>query len=160
MCWKSKEKKTSQIAGEDIFVYKVMLQNPDTGRYKSLYYEMEYEPGKVYSTYMEPIDVGPLCEKCRIMINKGFHSYNADKTEIVKGISMNHWSINSKETKDFWLDMIYGFSYLDDEYKELVAVKCIIPKGACYYENELGEMVSDQLMVTDNIIKRFKDIVM
>lgn len=156
MCWKSKEKKTPQIAGEDIFVYKVMLQNPDTGRYKSLYYGKDYEAGKIYTTYMVPIDAGPLfCAKYRIMINEGFHSYNADKTEIIKDI---YWRVNSKEVKNNCLERIYCYSYfLDYEYREVVAVKCIIPKGACYYENELGEMVSDQIIVTYDIIKWLND---
>lgn len=129
-----------------------MLQNPDTGRLRSLYYEMDYEAGKVYSTHMEPIDIDtyPLCAKYRIMINEGFHSYDDKKTEISEG--PNFWGIYSKEAKNVWLDII-SFDFLDDEYREIVAVECIIPKGACYYENEFGEMVSDQLMVTGNIIK-------
>lgn len=148
MCWKSKEKKAVQIAGEDIFVYKVMRRKPDSKMFRSLYYKMGYEPGKVYTACIDD----PLYAKNGMTIRKGFHSYDANKTEISK--SLNFWSINPKEVNDVFLDMV-GLSDFDEEYEEIMAVECIIPKGACYYENEHGEMVSDQIMVTGKIIKRF-----
>lgn len=150
MCWKSNEKKASQIAGEDILVYKIMLRNPDSKMFWSLYYKMGYELGKVYTTCIDD----PLYAKNIMTIRKGFYSYDDKKTEISEG--PNSWHINPKDNKYGFLDIVVCPSdFLDNEYKELVAVECIIPKGACYYENELGEIVSDRIMVTSNIIKKF-----
>lgn len=141
MCWKSKEKKTPQIAGEDIFVYKVMLQNPDTGRYKSLYYGMRYEAGKVYRTCIEPINTyRPLY--IEMEIDKGFHSYSMDRT---------------MATKDKYQIVIYNMEnneIVDSIFfsDNLVIAKCIIPKGSKYYKNDLGEIVSDQIIITGEAI--------
>lgn len=115
MCWYSKEKKAAQIAREDIRVYKIMLRNPDTGRLRSLYYGMKYEVRKVYSTYIKPINFDPSCTKYRMEIDKGFHSYSADETEIIKDI---YWRINSKKVKNNCLEIILHFDLLDDEYKK------------------------------------------
>lgn len=137
MCWKSKEKKTPQIAGEDIFVYKVMLQNPDTGRYKSLYYGMRYEAGKVYSTCIEPINTyRPLYPEMKI--DKGFHSYSMDRTMATK--DKYQIVIYNMENNEI-VDSIFFFD-------NLVIAKCIIPKGSKYYKNDLGEIVSDQIIIT------------
>lgn len=141
MCWYSKEKKAAQIAREDILVYKIMLQNPDTGRLKSLYYGMKYEVGKVYWTDVSPISIdSPLYLEMKI--DKGFHSYSMDKT---------------MATKDKYQIVIYNMenngivdsiSFSD----KLVIVKCIIPKGSKYYENDFGEIVSDRIIITGEAI--------
>lgn len=148
MSWYSRDKKTSQIAGEDIPVYMIMLRKPGSGMFWSLY-RKEYEPGKVYTTYMDD----PLYTKNRMTIRKGFHSYDAKKTEISE--SRTFWHINPMEVKDVFLDIV-GPSDFDDTYEEIVVVECVIPKCACYYENNLGKIVSDQIMVTGNILKRSK----
>lgn len=79
MCLYSKEKKASQIAGEDVLVYKIMLRKPNNKMFWSLYYKMGYEPGKIYRTNVKPISIdSPLYSE--MMIMKGFHSYSMDKT--------------------------------------------------------------------------------
>lgn len=80
-------------------------------------------------------------------ISNGFHSYGG------------------KNIISVWLHIktigIYGmgnicrllqtYNNFDDE-RDIVIVRCIIPEGYAYYENEDGEIVSDGISVTEDYI--------
>lgn len=141
MCWLSKKKKAARIAVEDILVYKVMYRKPNNGRFRSLYRRMDYEPEKIYWTDVNPISIdSPLYPE--MMIDKGFHSYSMDKTMATK--DKYHIVIYNMENNEI-VDSIF-FS------DNLVIAKCIIPKGSKYYKNDLGEIVSDQIIITGEAI--------
>lgn len=154
MCWYSKKKKAARIAVEDILVYKVMYRKPNNGRFRSLYRRMDYEPEKIYWTDVNPISIdSPLYPEMMIYkgfsplylemkIDKGFHSYSMDKT---------------MATKDKYQIVIYNMEnneIVDSIFfsDNLVIAKCIIPKGSKYYKNDLGEIVSDQIIITGEAI--------
>ena len=141
MCWYSKKKKAARIAVEDILVYKVMYRKPNNGRFRSLYRRMDYEPEKIYWTDVNPISIdSPLYLEMKI--DKGFHSYSMDKTMATK--DKYHIVIYNMENNEI-VDSIF-FS------DNLVIAKCIIPKGSKYYMNEVGEIVSDQIIITGEAI--------
>lgn len=141
MCWYSKKKKAARIAVEDILVYKVMYRKPNNGRFRSLYRRMDYEPEKIYWTDVNPISIdSPLYLEMKI--DKGFHSYSMDKTMATK--DKYHIVIYNMENNEI-VDSIF-FS------DNLVIAKCIIPKGSKYYMNEVGEIVSDQIIITREAI--------
>ena len=138
------------VADEDIRVYKVMEQMPGSRTFDSLYYHKSYEVGQVYKTVIKPIYNNIEC-LYRTRIENGFHSYDRSKTEI-KDDSIS-WHINVKNREDISIDILwYSNSLL--KYRNIVAVECIIPKGSKYYENDFGEIVSDQIIITDNILKK------
>lgn len=149
MCWLSTEKRTYKVADEDIRTYKVMVQMPGVKIFDSLYNHKSYEVGQIYKTTVNP--VYNIENKYKTRIENGFHSYDKSKTEIKD--DSNSWYINAKNREDYSLDIIWYPPSLR-EYKDIVAVECVIPKGSCYYENEDGEIVSNQIMVTDNILKK------
>lgn len=143
MCWKSKEKKTPQIAGEGIFVYKVMYRKPDNGRFRSLYRRMDYEPEKIYWTDVNPISIdSPLYSE--MMIENGFHSYSIDKTIAIK----------DNESQTLEVICMVNRVMIDSIFfpNNLVIAECIIPEGSKYYENDLGEIVSNRIIITGETI--------
>lgn len=150
MCWLSTEKKDYRIANEDIHVYKVMLQKPGGRIFDSFYFHKTYETGQVYKTVVNPVYNNIECFY-RTRIEGGFHSYDKSKT-IIKGNSF-YWIIKVKN-RPYNPDIIHC-PYSIRGYEDIVAVECVIPKGSFYYMNEDGEIVSNQIMVTGNILKRF-----
>lgn len=149
MCWLSDEYKAPNIADEDIIVYKVMLLREGyRNELASFYYGKRYVIGKEYIEETETVEPVYLYH---YSINKGFHSYSLEKT--TEKECYNHCQIWSGTTLldyvNLGIDVHYG--------ETLVAVKCIIPKGSTYYENDLGEIVSDRIIITDKIFKKFKN---
>ena len=149
MCWLSDEYKAPNMADEDIIVYKVMLLREGyRNELASFYYGKRYVIGKEYIEETETVEPVYLYH---YSINKGFHSYSLEKT--TEKECNNRCYIWSGE---HLLDSIN----LENEinYGEtLVAVECIIPKGSTYHENDLGEIVSDRIIITDNVFKKFKN---
>lgn len=118
-----------------------MYRKPNNGRFRSLYRRMDYEPEKIYWTDVNPISIdSPLYLEMKI--DKGFHSYSMDKTMATK--DKYHIVIYNMENNEI-VDSIF-FS------DNLVIAKCIIPKGSKYYKNDLGEIVSDQIIITGEAI--------
>ena len=152
MCWFSNKYKVPNIAEEDIIVYKVMLlRDGYRNELISFYYSKRYVIGKEYIEEIEMKMVAPKLLMGHFIINKGFHSYSLEKT--TEKECDNRCYIWSGE---YLLDGIN----LENEinYGEtLVAVECIIPKGSTYHENDLGEIVSDRIIITDNVFKKFKN---
>lgn len=149
MCWFSNKYKVPNIAEEDIIVYKVMLlRDGYRNELISFYYSKRYVIGKEYIEETETVEPVYLYH---YSINKGFHSYSLEKT--TEKECYNYCQIWSGTTLldyvNLGIDVHYG--------ETLVAVECIIPKGSTYYENDLGEIVSDRIIITDKIFKKFKN---
>lgn len=102
---------------------------------------MDYEPEKIYWADVNPISIdSPLY--LGMKIDKGFHSYSMDKTMATK--DKYHIVIYNMENNEI-VDSIFFSDHL-------VIAKCIIPKGSKYYKNDLGEIVSDQIIITGEAI--------
>ena len=145
MCWLSKEVIPFNIAAEDVEVYKVMFATESDRRLMSCYRRMLYDAGKEYEVEMtvSKLDKGIL-GKYHMMIEQGFHSYSLDNTIVMRNVT--NLSVICKETGDC-IESVKLLSLI-----KRVAVKCIIPKGSKYYKNDLGEIVSDQIIITGEAI--------
>ena len=132
MCfWKSKQSKVL-IAKRDIKVYKIGVY-ADNGSFNPFYYDnFTYY---VNQTVFENV-------KFTDTINCGFHSYI--NCELVS--SYNNVKLYSCGKLILWVSL--PTVYLGE---------FIIPKGATYWLNNNGEVVSDKLMYTGNHIEITSD---
>lgn len=136
MCWLGKIDKRN-ILTEDVFCYKVL--NPG---FTSYYKNFQYSLNKLYTTELliPQHNIGHL----RLLtIEYGFHSYSTDCEFLLKYCKF------SQSVK------IYSKSYDDrgchnimlDSIVSGCLVYCQIPKGAECYENQDGEIVSNQIII-------------
>ena len=109
-----------QIAKEDITCYKVVFL--EDNKLLSLYYGFEYILNNLYTT--EISYTHDLIEKDYICIERAFHSYT----------SLDH-------AMKFWhARAIYG----------AIIVKCIIPKGAKFYQD--GKWLASSQIIIKQIL--------
>ena len=128
MCWFSQKQPDYKVADKDIVVYKRFRQD-----------EMVYENSKftaVFSMifgYLYTINT----------LNKPIeldHYYNDGFYDIYKGYTS--WLYPKLPTG----------ALLSTFGKVTKIVKCVIPKGSTYAKNEIGEVVSSNIIVTDEIV--------
>lgn len=137
MCWVSSQA-VKQVAKEDIKVFKIGESHK--GMFHSMYKDFKYQLNQLYITniYIDKDNAG------RFVGSQGFHSY--DPSIVHLEISENkiiQWAVYAGQIK---LD----FDTIDANY---VKAECVIPKGSVYYENDFGEIISNQI-----IIKNFEPI--
>ena len=136
MCWVSHNTLNKQIASENIKVYKIV--NFYSGDLISYFKGFTYEINKLYETEVNPIkDID-----CN-MISKGFYSYSKNNKLTFSG-GLLYVCANLLETSE-----IYS-KYSDND--GLVVVECVIPKNSEYYVNESGEIVSNQIILSNKYI--------
>lgn len=147
MCWISKEiNGTEKVANEDVFVFKMLIdtshRRPNT--LLSPICRYFYSIGEDYSI-LDKIKVKWSTYDKVYFINEGFHSYSTDcyVTKRLDGSSIVENQVG---------EVIGRYPYI--ESYNFVIVSCIIPKGTTYYENERGEIVSEQI----RIIKKYSII--
>lgn len=133
MCWRTFRKEYSQIktAMEDIPVYKFLKRNGHT-------------PFKNY-----PIILGKKLPKVELLgnyhfyddgIDQGYHSYS---TSIHLFKSLNNTHVYAPSPRRCWLGSFPCHT---------VCHKGYVPKGTKYYINEWREIVSETLVVLNEII--------
>ena len=161
MCWIGKNVK--RIAERDIEVYKVLYKHKD--KYVPYFYcgYLAYEVGKLYKQEMNVLNDGIYCE-----VDAAFHSYSMERTYVKRRDNpfLTTYRIYSKNDES-WFDHYYDDKhntiqvtnkFLSDETiilkEDVHFVKCIIPKGAEYFENEDGEIVSNKIVVTGDEIDK------
>lgn len=98
---------TETTAREDIVCYKVLM-NQDNSLY-AYYHNFKYEIGKLYRGSLVCSKTHSTSEGLYMNINEGFHSYS---------------------------DIEYAKSNYREILKPAVIVKCVIPKGANFFEGE------------------------
>ena len=136
-----------KVADQDIPVFKVVRKD-EQGRYTPYYYSNDYEYREglhkmdfdIHADCVEDTDANG--KRCVLFyeIHKGFHSYNAEKVELQDNFT--DWGAESIEYVKL-LDWYQKKSL----YTDLCKMNCFIPKGATYYENKYGEIVSNMLNV-------------
>lgn len=126
MCWVSYciNNMNKHIAKKDTKVYKVAMKGCTDVAIAPYYINFEYELGITYGKLESLKPTYFPHDECRI--NEGFHSYRTFE-RILKVKSFKSHPL----------------------YKALAVYMAIIPKGAEYYVNEKGEVVSNQLKIIE-----------
>lgn len=145
MCWRyyTSIDNKRHIAKTDIRTFKILRLEKHT--LCAYYQNYDYTIGKLNS-------VNSL-ELIGNKIFEGFHSYNlkndCDCASVLESLMMPSLEkiIRVQNKKGMVLDYYLRANHI-------VKVECIIPKGSEYYENSLGEIVSNKLIV-DKIISEF-----
>ena len=146
MCWSTYKNKNKgeRTAKEDMLVYKIVKKYKEFG-YVSYYRGMVYILDKEYSiSNLKAIN----CPDGKTIINEGYHSYSAQECNIC--INHNVISVYSKNKNKLEEDH-YEASIPNSDRTAVVV--CVIPKGSIYYKNEHGEIVSDHLIIKNEIEK-------
>lgn len=173
MCWSTyvNENKRERTAKEDMLVYKIVNKYRGFGyvsyymgmestlwrsmrplgfSYVSYYMGMEYIPDKEYSiNNLMAIN----CSDGETIIKEGYHSYSAQECDICINHVFNTIDVynKSKFLKEGYYETRLSVSVPNNESTAVVA--CVIPKGSIYYKNEHGEIVSDHLIIKNEIEK-------
>lgn len=138
MCWQKYKHTDLQrhVTETDIVSTKVLVL--EENKLRAYYRKYYYTIGE-----LNQIDF-PLETNFLGQIYKGFHSYNSKSikyTEALEGIFV--FNVGKAE-------FITIFS---KGYNSLVVVECTIPKGSEYYENSIGEIVSNKLIINKILFK-------
>ena len=137
MCWVS-NKLHQMYALQDKIVYKVVLKKDITYHRKYIFFgkkKMISVKSLIINYKYTPYLSNPRLElrayrdvlvygKYSSVISRGYHSYTL------------------KEAKH------------QADLDKFAIIQCIIPQGSIYYKNKYGEFVSDQLILTDQIIEQ------
>lgn len=141
MCWRG-QKRNMKIAKKDIHVYKILrrFENEGKARYKGPYMNFFYEIGRCYYT---SLGITTFPYSSTISIDEGYHSFSEDV--YVKLLNCGLLTIYTKNSCGTLFSVSLGPGLLT--MGTPVLVECTIPKGATYYENSDGEIVSNRIIV-------------
>ncbi len=137
MCWFGNlQESNGKIASEDVFVYKVLRMH-DSELYSPCRY-MVYKLGTSYMIYpnvIEPVKVATASDITH-RIDYGLHCYSEEC--IASKTAFGNLFIDQPNGN-------YLTTYVTGATSVLALIKCKIPKGAKYYENSFGEIVTEKL---------------
>lgn len=133
MCWITYGIPSALTAEVDIPILKVGVE--DGNVMVSPYNKFPYKLGKTYKmSRMNPIYIKGLCH-----IHEGFHSYDPRELQLYR---------------TFWSILVARGGLLQDRYPAGMDVfEGFIPRGSHYYLNMCGELVSDEICITNKKIK-------
>lgn len=164
MCWIGKldDKK---VADRDITVYKILMKkrqgiNGDASvRYLSPFMLAPYSLDVKYTELIKP-DYSHT-NSTTYVISEGLHCYSGNVFVKTYG-EESGLTVYSKE------ESIKGHrpleAYVASPNRSPVVIKCIIPEGFTYYENIYGEIVTQRLILKEEVklpeynVFQFKDI--
>ena len=138
MCWISAGA-TQKVTDKDFYVYKIgqVLKN---GTFVSHYKYFKYVPKTRNKTI--PLIVQVPCRSVHI-IQKGYHSYKwiafDDAYPRERCLCLGNYDPALKENLSL--------------YKHCCIATFVVPRGAKYYENEYGCIVSSEIIYTGKYIK-------
>lgn len=145
MCWIAIEEKDRicRVAENDIRIFKIVDKIGDSMVYTPYYWTLRetYSLGWEYYTKMGE----RILSKGGVIVDRGFHSYSKKKCFVMEGMSC--YNVFKKGGGELWNS--FAFS---TEGKTCV-LWGIVPKGSRYYENADGEIVSDHLIIKNEIEK-------
>lgn len=154
MCWytfNSKEDTLPVVVQVPVPVYKIMWERLNSEGQKtlsSLYFYQHYREGEVFS--QEKLNllriVGGL--EPFYKIERGFHSYSEKDTKVtwfkdIKTVGIFHIS------DGLWAQCMDCVE--EQDMASLKLVFCELPVGATYYQNSLGEIVSDKIKIKESV---------
>lgn len=128
MCWVGNNNK--KILTEDLMTFKLL--HVTRGVLHSYYMNFEYECNKIYSQKLFVYS----SESCT-SITKGLHSYSTDCNIRKYHSGLITVSFNGIDICTVFPDVLQ---------------KCIIPKGSTVYINDMGEVVSNKIILTEKQI--------
>lgn len=137
MCLSTLQKKP-KIAEKDIICYKIMYPL-NNGIYRSIYYQMNYKLNTLYKTSMKR----SLLTNC-YDFKASVDTDNYPKKS-VRYIGQGFHSAKTRKR-------------LGDIWDSARLLKCIIPKGAKYYEGISDLLVSDQIILMREVKLRKKSV--
>ena len=136
MCWIGRC--DVKIAKQDFYVYK--LGYVSNKGFRSLYQNFIYEPKEINKKVeLNPIQVFEHGSAC--VIYEGYHSY--------KDIAMPYSELGL-HYRTIYLGKTVQYIRLNNIYS---IATFIIPKGSKYYENDVGEIVSSNIIYTGKYVK-------
>ena len=144
MCWIGKKEEAIRLeAKKDIEVFKIIYKT-EKKKYISYYWGFEYKKDMIEKQDLRTSNNF----SDSILIHSGFYSYKSldmlNVTNYTQGINVCIRSINSSERTIDNVSSIYGKD-------KLIIAKFIIPKGSEYYENQNGEIVSNQIIFKEEV---------
>lgn len=140
MCWKSAKKPVKKIASKNITCYKVFCNSNVVWN--------QYPRKFLGITIWNKYKIKELCSLLRGYIYIPYEYNPKVNIFISKSEYYHSWYIDKGYHSYRTLDKTKDETNLND-----VIVKCIIPKGSAYYVNDLDEIVSSNIIVTDKIIR-------
>lgn len=132
MCWTNK-KAEKKIANKDIEVFKIGHFRDNM--FCSLFLGFYYQLNQLYSTNIH-IKVGI---NNKIEGTQGFHSYNSSIVKLE--VRPCAWYI-------YFRAIMLDCCFISNNF---IKAECIIPKGSEYYENNMGEIISNQIVIKNVI---------
>lgn len=148
MCWTGHLLSDRHVATKDIPVYKIITHNGWS--YSGYYNYFAYAPRNTYHVTggLHPHIIHKDSGYCRV--EQGFHSYSANNTRLVLKLNEDCETHHAIIYVDDLTTYIDGY----DERcggRKIYLMACTIPKGAEYYENNNGEIVSETIYVKEII---------
>ncbi len=156
MCWTG-TLDDYKIAYKDVHVFKVLYKEVNE-RNETIYYApltgFQYELNKLYGTKeLELIKSIQYKKNGKVTIEEGLHAFSFKCKPNIIYIPLKTCKINEYLFlfEKNYISVLSAYEEMEGDF-ELILLECIIPKGAKYYENEEGEIVSNYLIVTDKKI--------
>lgn len=140
MCWYGRED-NMKIADKDTTVYKILRKTERNGKmhYQGPLFCKSYDMKYKYHTNLGLVPKNtPFLE-----INTGFHCYS--KNVIVTADKAHKLLTAYSKDKKMLLRLYY------DPSVSAALIKCTIPKGTTYYENYSGEIVTDTIIIEEEL---------
>lgn len=163
MCWYGKLS-DKKVAKTNIEVQKVlMMSDKDVNRFLSPYrYEVYTANEEKKYTIVVRDDIVDELKEYIIRIDIGLHSYSMkckiEKTQRKQLSEDFPRSFLIVHPKNYGVGGLFAYTHTYSDriiysvHRIPVMVKAIIPKGTTYYENSKGEIVSEKLVITNNIL--------
>ena len=157
MCWSGKIK-DKRIASRNIIVYKMLRKMIKNGKtfYQAPVMTYFYGLGHKYCMgKINPVEIPASFDINSIEINEGYHCYaghvlvNADK--LSNSIFIYSGDDYTKLIGGFSINSRLLISPAFSQYGGTVLVKCTIPKGVTYYMNGDGEIVTDTIIIEEEL---------
>ena len=150
MCWFG-ERNDKRVAKEDIRCKKVFYRQPGyfkVKRYVSPVFKAPYKQGDTATS-----KIGIHQGIGYWMIDEGIHCYGMDKVKIERSIAQCGERLVAKilRVDCYGMKDYQSVFYGNDIGMQVVVLECIIPKGSVYYENNQGEIVTEKLIIGEEI---------
>jgi hypothetical protein len=143
MCWWG-DLSNKHKAEKDITVIKI-LKKKDNQLYSPCY-NMLYNYNDLAVSEVHVEQKGDFCPI--VIIDKGIHCYNPNCEFLIVQNEKMRTGISVKHLEpERHVGVYCNADYIDDNDYKHVAVKCTIPRGTIYWENYLGEIVTNRLII-------------